>query len=45
MQIGDGKELSMVFQFEHVDWRGKYGKWTHKNATLIPRVMTNGRRS
>lgn len=39
----DGKELSMVFQFELVDLAsGKYGKWTDKRVPLkdFKRVMT-----
>lgn len=39
----DGKELSMVFQFELVDLAsGTYGKWTDKRVPLkdFKRVMT-----
>ena len=30
----DSHELSMVFQFEHVDAHGKYGKWTDEKMPL-----------
>ena len=30
----DSHELSMVFQFEHVDAHGKYGKWTDEKMSL-----------
>ncbi len=33
----DGKELNMVFQFEHTGiTAGEYGKWTDKKVPLIP---------
>lgn len=33
----DGKELNMVFQFQHVDIDvGKYGKWTDVRVPLVP---------
>lgn len=31
----DSKELNMVFQFEHVDLHGKYGKWADKPMPLV----------
>lgn len=31
----DTHELNMVFQFEHVDGDGKYGKWTDKKIPLV----------
>lgn len=40
----DGKELNMVFQFEHVDLDGgKYGKWTDRRVNLreFKQVMTS----
>ena len=30
----DSHELNMVFQFEHVDGHGKYGKWTDERMPL-----------
>ena len=33
----DAKELNMVFQFEHVDVHGPYGKWNEKRMPL-PRL-------
>lgn len=30
----DTRELNMVFQFEHVDTAGKYGKWTDERMPL-----------
>ena len=30
----DSHELNMVFQFEHVDVQGKYGKWTDEKRPL-----------
>lgn len=30
----DTRELNMVFQFEHVDVHGKYGKWTDEKMPL-----------
>ena len=30
----DEQELNMVFQFQHVDCGGKYGKWTDKRMPL-----------
>ena len=30
----DARELNMVFQFEHVDAHGKYGKWTDERMPL-----------
>ncbi|MDE6025385.1 MAG: alpha-glucosidase [Lachnospiraceae bacterium] len=32
-------ELNMVFQFEHVDYGGKYGKWTDEKMPL--RILKN----
>lgn len=31
----DAHELNMVFQFEHVEGEGKYGKWTDEKPSLI----------
>ena len=31
----DAHELDMVFQFEHVDGDGKYGKWTDEKIPLV----------
>ena len=31
----DAKELNMVFQFEHVESDGKYGKWTDEKISLV----------
>lgn len=31
----DARELNMVFQFEHVEGDGKYGKWTDEKMPLI----------
>ncbi len=31
----DTHELNMVFQFEHVEGDGKYGKWTDKKIPLV----------
>ena len=31
----DTQELNMVFQFEHVEGDGKYGKWTDEKVSLI----------
>ena len=31
----DTHELNMVFQFEHVEGDGKYGKWTDEKTSLI----------
>ncbi len=31
----DTRELNMVFQFEHVEGDGKYGKWTDEKISLI----------
>ena len=31
----DARELNMVFQFEHVEGDGKYGKWTDEKIPLI----------
>jgi oligo-1,6-glucosidase len=38
----DTHELNMVFQFEHVDCNGKYGKWTDEKVPLsnIKNIMT-----
>ena len=39
----DTHELNMVFQFEHVDTAGKYGKWTDRRVNLreFKQVMTS----
>ena len=31
----DSHELNMVFQFEHVESDGKYGKWTDEKVSLV----------
>lgn len=31
----DAHELNMVFQFEHVEGDGKYGKWTDEKIPLV----------
>lgn len=31
----DARELNMVFQFEHVESDGKYGKWTDEKIPLV----------
>lgn len=31
----DTRELNMVFQFEHVESDGKYGKWTDEKISLV----------
>ena len=31
----DARELNMVFQFEHVEGDGKYGKWTDEKIPLV----------
>lgn len=31
----DAHELNMVFQFEHVEGDGKYGKWTNEKIPLV----------
>ena len=38
----DSHELNMVFQFEHVDGHGKYGKWTDEKMPLpeLKRIMS-----
>ena len=38
----DSHELNMVFQFEHVDGHGKYGKWTDERMPLpeLKRIMS-----
>ena len=44
----DSHELNMVFQFEHVDGHGKYGKWTDEKMPLpepAPPALTNHQNS
>lgn len=38
----DSRELNMVFQFEHVDGHGKYGKWTDERMPLteLKKIMS-----
>ena len=38
----DSHELNMVFQFEHVDGHGKYGKWTDERMPLpeLKKIMS-----
>ncbi len=36
----DTHELNMVFQFDHVDGDGKYGKWTDERVALPPLKQT-----
>ena len=40
----DSHELSMVFQFEHVDAHGKYGKWTDEKMPLpeLKKILSKG---
>ena len=39
----DAHELNMVFQFEHVEGDGKYGKWTDEKLSLVrlKKIMSN----
>lgn len=39
----DTHELNMVFQFEHVEGDGKYGKWTDEKISLVrlKRILTH----
>ncbi len=39
----DAHELDMVFQFEHVDGDGKYGKWTDEKIPLVTLKKTLSR--
>lgn len=39
----DTRELNMVFQFEHVEGDGKYGKWTDEKVPLIDLKRTLSR--
>ncbi len=39
----DAHELDMVFQFEHVDGDGKYGKWTDEKIPLVTLKRTLSR--
>lgn len=39
----DARELNMVFQFEHVEGDGKYGKWTDEKVPLIDLKRTLSR--
>ena len=39
----DAHELDMVFQFEHVDGGGKYGKWTDEKIPLVTLKKTLSR--
>lgn len=39
----NGHELNMVFQFEHVESDGKYGKWTDEKVSLIRLKKTMSR--
>ena len=42
----DARELNMVFQFEHVEGNGKYGKWTDQKMplTMLKKTLSRWQR-